>query len=175
MAALLTFLSCMYTSWAMEEALTDRSRVQISTMGDRCFALQARKTANLLARVYNAALEPLGVEISQFSTLCALALEQSDSITELAAGLGVERSTLTRNLKVLERDDLIALSEREGRRSRYRLTPKGRRMLSKALPIWSDVQVRVAAALSDAAPNADPRTDLRLLRRAARAIGPRAG
>jgi hypothetical protein len=75
-------------------------------MVDLCFALQARKTANFLARVHNAALEPLGLEISQSSTLCAIALEQSDSITELGGAPGVERSTLTRNLKLLERDDL---------------------------------------------------------------------
>jgi DNA-binding MarR family transcriptional regulator len=157
----------------MEERLTDRIRSQINTMGDLCFALQARKTANLLARVYNAALEPLGLEISQFSTLCAVSLEQSDSITELAGALGVERSTLTRNLKLLERDDLIVLWEREGRRSRYRLTSKGRRMLSKALPLWGDVQQRISTAMSNsAAPDRDLRTDLRLLRRAARAAAP---
>jgi hypothetical protein len=58
---------------------------------------RSEKTANLLARVHNAALEPLGLEFSQSSTLCAVALEQSDSITELGGALGVERSTLTRN------------------------------------------------------------------------------
>jgi len=157
----------------MEERLSDRLRSQINTMGDLCFALQARKTANLLARVYNAALEPLGLEISQFSTLCAVALERSDSITELAGALGVERSTLTRNLKVLVRDDLIVLSEREGRRSRYHLTSKGRRMLSKALPLWADIQERISAATANSAvSDRDLRTDLRLLRRAARAAAP---
>jgi DNA-binding MarR family transcriptional regulator len=156
----------------MEELSTDRLRDQISTMGDHCFALQARKTANLLARVYNAALEPLGLEISQFSTLSAVALERSDSITELAGALGVERSTLTRNLKILERDGLIIQSERQGRRSMYRLTPKGRRKLSKALPIWNEVQARFFTALSNSsAPALDPRTSLRLLRRAARTVG----
>jgi DNA-binding MarR family transcriptional regulator len=154
----------------MQELLGDRLRSQISTMGERCFALQARKTANLLARLYNAALEPLGLEISQFSTLAAVALERSDSITELASALGVERSTLTRNLKILERDGLIVLSERQGRCSTYRLTSKGRRMLSKALPLWSDVQAQVSTALSHSA-EPDPRKSLRLLRHAARTIG----
>ena len=160
----------------MQELLGDCLRSQISTMGERCFALQARKTANLLARLYNAALEPLGLEISQFSTLAAVALERSDSITELAGALGVERSTLTRNLKVLERDGLIVLSERQGRRSMYRLTSKGRRTLSKALPLWNDVQARVSTALSESsAPEPDPRKSLRLLRRAARTVGSGAG
>jgi DNA-binding MarR family transcriptional regulator len=154
----------------MQELLGDRLRSQISTMGERCFALQARKTANLLARLYNAALEPLGLEISQFSTLAAVALERSDSITELASALGVERSTLTRNLKILERDGLIVLSERQGRCSTYRLTSKGRRMLSKALPLWKDVQAQVSTALSHSA-EPDPRKSLRLLRHAARTIG----
>jgi DNA-binding MarR family transcriptional regulator len=160
----------------MEELTSDRLRDQIGTMGDRCFALQARKTANLLARVYNAALEPLGLEISQFSTLSAVALERSDSITELASALGVERSTLTRNLKVLERDGLIVQSERQGRRSTYRLTPKGRRKLSQALPIWNDVQARFSTALlHSSAPELDPRMSLRVLRRAARTVGSSGG
>jgi len=146
-------------------------RDQIGTMGDRCFALQARKTANLLARVYNSALEPLGLEISQFSTLCAVALERSDSITELAGVLGVERSTLTRNLKVLERDGLIVLSEPQGRGAIYRLTSKGSRMLSRALPLWNGVQARFSAALLNSSPELDPRKGLRLLRRAARTVG----
>jgi DNA-binding MarR family transcriptional regulator len=154
----------------MEERSSDRLRDQIGTMGDHCFALQARKTANLLARVYSAALEPLGLEISQFSTLCAVGLERSDSITELAGGLGVERSTLTRNLKVLERDGLIVRSEYQGRRSMYRLTSKGRRMLIKALPLWNGVQARFSTALSST-PELDPRKSLRLLRRAARTMG----
>jgi DNA-binding MarR family transcriptional regulator len=156
----------------MEELSSDRLRDQIGAMGDRCFALQARKTANLLARVYSAALEPLGLEISQFSTLCAVALERSDSITELAGDLGVERSTLTRNLKVLERDGLIVRSEYQGRRSTYRLTSKGRRVLFKALPLWNDVQARFSTALSNSlTPELDPRKSLRLLRRAARTMG----
>jgi DNA-binding MarR family transcriptional regulator len=104
--------------------------------------------------------------------LCAVALERSDSITELAGALGVERSTLTRNLKVLDRDGLIVRSEYQGRRSTYRLTSKGRRILFKALPIWNDVQARFSAALSNSsAPELDPRTSLRLLRRAARTMG----
>ena len=117
----------------MKELSSDRLRDQISAMGDRCFALQARKTANLLARLYSAVLEPVGLEISQFSTLAAVALERSDSITELAGALGVERSTLTRNLKVLERDGLIVLCERQGRCSMSRLTSKGRRRSSYKL------------------------------------------
>jgi predicted transcriptional regulator len=95
----------------MEERWSDMLRDQIGTMGEHCFALQAPKTANLLARVYNPALEPLGVEISQFSRLAAVALERSDSITELAGALGAERSTLARSLRLLERDGLIVRSD----------------------------------------------------------------
>jgi DNA-binding MarR family transcriptional regulator len=141
----------------------------------RC-ALQARKTANLLARVYSSALEPLGLEISQFSTLAAVALERSDSVTELAGTLGVERSTLARNLRVSERDGLIVRSERQGRRSMHRLTSKGRRMLLKALPLWDEAQARFSVALSNSsASELDPHKSLRLLHRAARTFGSAVG
>jgi len=138
-------------------------------MGTACYALQARKTANLLTRAYNHALNGLDLEISQFSTLCVIALERVDSVAKMAEHLGVDRSTLVRNLKILQRKDLIAPHAKEGRRIIYRLTPEGEATLSRALPLWQAMQEGLGAALP-ADPQSDPRQALRTLRKAARAI-----
>lgn len=152
---------------------TDLSKLQqqVLAMGSGCYALQARRTANQLARSYNRALSPLGLEISQFSTLCMIAADQVESVSEMAMHLGVERSTLVRNLKLLERDGLVTQRAREQRRVRYRLTPEGTTLLGRALPIWHEVQARMRQAME----TLEPYPALRSLRQAAAAIAPEAG
>jgi DNA-binding transcriptional ArsR family regulator len=64
----------------------------------QCLAFAARRTANLISRAYAARLAPLGLEPSQFGVLIVVASGKADSARELADKLGIERSTLTRNL-----------------------------------------------------------------------------
>lgn len=135
-------------------------------IGAACFALQARRTANQLTRLYNAAMAPLGLEVSQFSTLVAVSRGAAGSVTELAAQLGVDRSTLVRNLGVLERAGLLATVV-EGRRRRHALTPAGEALLARAMPVWRGVQERLAAAMGPET-EAAARLGLALLRRTAR-------
>ncbi len=135
-------------------------------MGGSCYALQARRTANQVARTYNQALAHLSLEVAQFSTLCVIAAEQALSVSDMAAQLGVERSTLVRNLKILERDDLIRQAGRDGRRIVYRITAKGSRLLNKALPVWHQVQAELGASIGGV--DGEPHRALRALRNAAR-------
>jgi DNA-binding MarR family transcriptional regulator len=145
--------------------------VRIRAMGATCFALQARKTANLLARIYSRAMASIGLEIAQFSTLCVVAAEQSLSVSEMAMQLGIDRSTLVRNLKILERDQLIAQSGREGRRVIYRLTDKGKTLLVQALPLWEQIQTMLSETLGEEQAD-DLRRSLSALRKAARRLTP---
>ena len=59
-------------------------RERVRGMGDVCYALQARKTANLMARVYNQAVADLGLEISQLTTLWMIAAESAETIAAMA-------------------------------------------------------------------------------------------
>lgn len=135
-------------------------------MGSSCYALQARRTANQLARTYNRALAHLNIEVAQFSTLCVIAAEKALSVSDMAAHLGIERSTLVRNLKILERDELIRQSGREGRRIQYQITAKGSRLLNRALPVWHQLQNELGTAMGGV--NGEPHRALRALRDAAR-------
>lgn len=150
--------------------MDDAAKAQLAAMGAACYALQARKTANALARAYNAAGIGEGLEMTQFSTLCAIALETASSTAELARGLGIDRSTLVRNLEILRRKALITSSEK-GRGAVHRLTAVGRRTVQRGLPKWIEMQARVEAGLRDAG-GPDPRIALRTLRRAVRASEP---
>lgn len=158
----------------MSDPDTDPLALEIAAKGLACYALQARKTANVVARAYNAVIAGEGLEVSQFSTLCAIALDNSHSVSALAEGLGVDRSTLVRNLARLEALGLITRRE-QGRRVRHGLEPAGRAVLERALPRWSQVQDGIEQALArqtPALPGPDPRIAMTCLRRAARSLLP---
>ena len=146
-------------------------RASVLPMGAACYALQARRTANLLSRAYNQALAGLDLEVAQFSTLCVIVAGRTTSVADMAEQLGVDRSTLVRNLKILQRRGLIAPRGRDGRRAVYGLTPDGEAVLARALPRWRAMQDAVDRALS-VDRGADPRRAMGALRRAVGAAVP---
>jgi DNA-binding MarR family transcriptional regulator len=134
-----------------------------------CLVFATRRTANLLTRVYNERLADLGLEATQFTLLCAVASGRAESATELARQIGVERSTLVRNLDRMIAAGLIETQPGEGRRLLHQLTPLGRERLEAALIRWRAAQGAMLAALPEAADD-NARQQLRLLRKAAQPI-----
>jgi DNA-binding MarR family transcriptional regulator len=116
-------------------------------MRDTCIGHATRRAANALTRHYNAALAPVGLEVTQFTTLCVIAGGRIDSAAALAAAVGIDRSTLARNLALLRRDGLVAVEPGSGRRQCQRLTPAGRERLIDAIALWRDAQSRLVARL----------------------------
>src|SRR4051812_31858771 len=82
--------------------MTELSSTDLAAIGRACFALNARMTARLLTRVYDAAVRPSGLRFAQFGLLGAIAHGRSTSETALADRLAIERRPLVRNLKCLE-------------------------------------------------------------------------
>lgn len=131
-----------------------------------CLSFAARRTANLISRVYAAKLAPLGLEPSQFGVLIVVATGETDSARELADRLGIERSTLTRNLTRLLDAGLLVGSPGKGRRITYSLTHSGRAKLTEALPLWQEAQAAMQAQLKPGVADT-ARTSLEELRCAA--------
>jgi DNA-binding MarR family transcriptional regulator len=138
----------------------------LEAIGRACFALHARMTARILSRAYDAALRPLGLSLPQFSVLGAIGHGTTLSETALADRLGLERTTLVRNLKVLEDKRWIEPVPGEGRGLRHRLTPDGQDVLAAAIPLWSRVQDELEGRMTDIDPES-ARQALRALRKAA--------
>ncbi len=114
---------------------------EIKDIGRKCMALRSRMAARTVTRAYDAALKPIGLRITQFTVLACIATELTDSISALADYMAVERTTLTRNLQLLESKGLIIIGEEGYRRSRkMRLTAEGASILSAAIPIWESTQ-----------------------------------
>lgn len=129
---------------------------------DTCLCLHAQRAARVLARRFDIALRPAGITSGQFSLLMALNRPTPPSLGSVAALLAMDRTTLTANLKPLERRGLVRMaSDPTDRRARLlRLTSAGRTVLAKAVPIWRRHHAEIEAALSNPGRT---RSELRLL------------
>src|SRR4029078_11568447 len=105
---------------------------------DHCLCLAAQRAARALARRFDEALRPAGLTSGQFSLLMSLNQATPPSIGAIAALLAMDRTTLTANLKPLERVGLVetAVDPDDRRGRRLILTKAGHRALQAALPIW---------------------------------------
>ncbi len=105
---------------------------------DTCLCLHVQRAARALARRFDEALRPAGITSGQFSLLMSLNRPQPPSIGSVAALLAMDRTTLTANLKPLQRRGLVEVDvDPEDRRGRLlSLTRTGRKLLRAAMPIW---------------------------------------
>ena len=131
---------------------------------DNCYCLHLQRAARATARRYDDALRPLGLTSGQFSLLMSLNRAEPPTMGEVASLLAMDRTTLTANLKPLQRRGLLDIqvdpADRRGRR--LVLTESGRDLLAAALPIWRATHADVDAQLPDA--GAALRRDLAALR-----------
>lgn len=106
--------------------------------------------ARAVTRLYDEELRDSGLRATQVSVLVAIAVDEVMSIAALAKFMGMDRSTLTRNLRPLERDGLVKLGIEGWRRSRtVEITKKGRSRLKDALPLWEKAQAALRRKLGD--------------------------
>ena len=118
---------------------------------DHCLCLAAQRAARKLARRFDEALKPVGITSGQFSLLMSLNRPEPPTIGSVASLLAMDRTTLTANLKPLERRGMIELvADAKDRRSRrVRLLEAGMAALSAALPIWVGTHAEIDSALGD--------------------------
>ncbi len=106
-----------------------------------CRCLASRKEAQRLTRFYDERLRGFGLTINQFSMLTVLILAGRLPVSALADQLGIDRTTMTRNLDVGERDGLVRTAAGEDRRTRMvEITPRGQELAQQALPAWREAQ-----------------------------------
>jgi DNA-binding MarR family transcriptional regulator len=111
------------------------------TLLDACLCHNVRMASRIVSRAYDEALRPTGLRATQVAVLAAVAARGALSIKSLADSLEMERTTLTRNLRPLEEQGLVAIAPEGRHRSRMlTLTTAGRAALMKALPLWEKAQ-----------------------------------
>jgi DNA-binding MarR family transcriptional regulator len=122
---------------------------------DNCLCLHVQRAARALARHFDEAFKPLGITHGQYSLLNSLNRPQPASMTSVATLLAMDRTTLTANLKVLERKGLVTIAtNKEDKRSRLlSLTASGKALLKEAAPIWKKEHAAVERLLDKPTPD----------------------
>ncbi|WP_043311753.1 MarR family winged helix-turn-helix transcriptional regulator [Pseudomonas sp. ML96] len=125
----------------------------------QCLCTKLRRASRGVTRIYDEALADVGLNAAQFSLLRNLQRLESPSISMLAEAMGLDRSTLGRNLRVVEGMGLVQLGGGVDQRSReVVLSAAGRQVLEQGAPLWERAQQEVALRLG-----ADKRAALMLL------------
>ncbi len=122
---------------------------RVAMQGADCVCFTVRKAARQISQRYDKALQPHGINANQFSILARLATAGEAGLGETARALGMERTTLTRNLHVLERHGMVDQrpDPADARARRLVLLPKGAAVLRQALPAWQAVQAQTLKKL----------------------------
>lgn len=129
----------------------DDSPDPFETVNERCACLHVRQASRAVTRFYDEALRPVGLRSTQFILMAALRLVGPVGITGLAEELVMDRTTVSRNIDLLEGEGWVTRSRGEDARVReVRLTEEGNRKLEDAYPRWREAQVQVEEALEGA-------------------------
>ena len=107
-----------------------------------CMCYNLRKTSRAITQFYDKMLEPSGLAITQFSLLVGLSIAQYPTITAMANEMIIDRTTLTRNLDILQNHGLIKIKEssNDNGKKNIVITTKGKKLLAKAFPLWKKAQ-----------------------------------
>ncbi|MCU7857669.1 MAG: MarR family transcriptional regulator [Candidatus Thiodiazotropha sp. (ex Lucinoma borealis)] len=124
---------------------------QCQEIGQTCAVFNLRKASRAITQLYEEILRPSGILPTQFTLLVAVRGMGPIAISKLADQLVMDRTTLTRNLKPLERDGLLSVipGVQDQRSREVKVTQKGINQLGIALPLWRDVQRKIRKALGD--------------------------
>src|SRR5712664_2721721 len=114
----------------------DLSKLDLTGTG-YCASFNFRRPVRTVTQLYDAALQESGMRSTQFAILVGIAKNQPVSIGALAEVLTIDQTTLTRSLRLLEKEGLVKISERSTMRQRFlTIAPKGARTLARSLPLW---------------------------------------
>jgi DNA-binding MarR family transcriptional regulator len=119
---------------------------------DACTCGELRRAARAVTLLYDKAFESSGLLSTQLGVLHTIYNSASITISQLAGELSMDRTTLTRNLSVLERQELINISSGKDHRTRIiTITSKGTNSIASAIPLWNEIQRKVKQQMGEKA------------------------
>jgi DNA-binding MarR family transcriptional regulator len=121
------------------------------TPGEKsCVCFNLRRAARIVTQFYDSEMRRHGVRPTQASILAVLSAKESWNMTELSDCLGLERTSLVRNLQPLQRDGLVTADGGvRGRRVELAITAKGRKQVEKFMPAWRAAQSATVKTLGE--------------------------
>jgi DNA-binding MarR family transcriptional regulator len=146
-----------------------QDRLPPSKLGS-CACADVRRVARKLTSLYDSALAPAEITITQYSLLVNIGRAGQLSHTALAERLGMDRTTLTRNVRPLIKAKWVAVASGEDRRQHLlQLTAAGKRKLSRSIRLWEKIQGQFVSEIG-----VQPLQELRKLMRLAESAVARA-
>ncbi len=126
------------------------SQQQKLEIRENCAHAHLKRCVRHVTQKYNQLLVDTGLQITQFTLLATASLMGEASVNDLAAQLALDQTTLSRNLRVLQREGFIETIPNpwDARVRLVRITPKGEAVLAQAYPAWSRAQKEVSTAFS---------------------------
>jgi DNA-binding MarR family transcriptional regulator len=114
-----------------------------------CLCALLRKVGRVATQRYNAALKPTGLRITQFSLLMNIRRNPQISVTELSALMHMDQTTITRNLKVLEKKALIRIfpDPNDQRVRKIQITHEGKKTVKQSMPSWISAQEKMVDSI----------------------------
>jgi DNA-binding MarR family transcriptional regulator len=125
-------------------------QAMIDKIAGECVAVRLRMLNRVITNIYDDALRPLDLKVSQMNILVAAAKMGTARPLEVCQYLHLDVSTLSRNVERMKaRGWLEVVPDKDGRSQPFQLTSQGRRLLEKAMPAWSEAQEQVTKVLGD--------------------------
>ncbi len=123
---------------------------RVRRMGETCPLGHLRMATRVATQIYDGVLKPTGLKSTQFNLLTMIATLAPTTISQLAERIAMDRTTLTRNLKPLERAALVSVKPGDDRRTRtVALSPRGEALLTDALELWEQAQSSIVTELGE--------------------------
>ena len=135
----------------MRDAMeAERVQDMIDTIAGECIAVRLRMLNRVTTNIYDHALRPLDLKVSQMNILAAAATMGTARPLDVCEYLQLDVSTLSRNVdRMKARGWLEVVADKDGRAQPFRLTPQGRKLLEKAVPAWTEAQQQVKKVLGN--------------------------
>ncbi len=145
-------LSCIYNVGDKKIIMTTDANQSEQPAADliagECLAVRVRLLNRTITGIYDEALRPLGMTVGQLNILVAVAKLGPISPGDVARRLNMEKSTLSRNVdRMRSHGWVVVLPGESGRNQMLGISPKGRKLLEKAVPFWKEAQARAKAML----------------------------
>lgn len=121
--------------------MDEEKRRHVKDIGRRCACFNLRRASRLVTKRFDEAFRDFGLKATQLSVLMAIYYEPCLPLSKLARILGMDRTSLTRNLKILQDKGLVLAEESDDKRERrIAVTPEGEGLLKDVFPVWRAVQ-----------------------------------
>jgi DNA-binding MarR family transcriptional regulator len=126
------------------------SNEQDMAAAENCVCFNLRRVARVVTQFYDSEMRRHGIRPTQGTILSSLQAKDSWNMAELSDWLGMDRTTLVRNLRPLQRDGFVkAVGGGRGNRVELTITAKGRKQIEKFMPAWESAQSTAVQVLGE--------------------------